>query len=269
MLKNILNNSNSKSPIGVLDSGIGGLSTLAVLRKTLPNEDFIFYADHKNAPYGDKTTLEVEHFVYDIITFFMSKNVKAIVIACNTAVSVAVKKLRKEFNIPILGLEPAIKVAYDSCKEKDIAIMATKLTINGEKLKLLLKTLNIQEKVVKLPASGLVELIEDKNYSTYKIKAFLTDLLKNINENDYSYLVLGCTHYIFIKKEIEEIIGRKIKLVDGNLGIAKHLKKILADKELLNSSGLGNVELITSGNEEDNKRLKTFYKKAEEISFEV
>lgn len=260
---NIINKISNNSPIGVLDSGIGGLSTLAVLKKVLPNENFIFYADHKNTPYGDKTKEEVEIFVYKIVKFFMSKNVKAIIIACNTAVSATIKKLRKEFNIPILGLEPAVKVAYDSCKEKDLVIMATKLTINGDKLKNLLKKLNIENKVKKLSASGLVELIESKNYSKTEIINYLKLLFKDIHSNKFSYIVLGCTHYIFIKNEIKSVLGDKIRIVDGNNGIANHLKNILMAKKLLNNNlNSGNIELISSGNIKDKEKLDIFYKKA-------
>ena len=249
--------------IGVLDSGVGGLSTLAELTKILPNEDFIFYADHKNAPYGDKTIEEVESFVYEIVKFFVSKNVKAIVIACNTAVSATIKKLRTEFDIPILGLEPAIKLAYDNCKEKDIAIMATKLTINGNKLKNLLKKLNIEDRVKKISASGLVELIENKSDETQN---YLNNLLKDINQDKYSSIVLGCTHYIFVKNEIEKVIGKNIKLIDGNLGVSLHLKNILKEKHIENlGNKVGKIELITSGNKDDFSKLEFFYKRAQEL----
>ncbi len=253
----------NESAIGVLDSGVGGLSTLAVLKKVLPHENFIFYADHKNAPYGDKTKEQVEKFVYDIVKFFISKNVKAIIIACNTAVSATIKKLRKEFNIPILGLEPAIKVAYDNCKERDIVIMATKLTIDGDKLKNLLKKLNIENRVKKLSASGLVELIEAENYSEVKIIEYLKELFRKVEIKKYSYLVLGCTHYIFIKNELKKVLGTKIKLIDGNLGIANHLKRTLTKLNILNlSKEVGKVELISSGTAKDMKKLNIFYEKA-------
>ena len=249
----------SNLPIGVLDSGIGGLSTLAVLNKVLPYENFIFYADHKNAPYGDKSKKEVEAFVYDIIKFFVSQNVKAVVIACNTAVSVAIKRLRKEFNIPILGLEPAVKLAYDNCKEKDLLIMATKLTINGEKLKDLLNKLDIEKRVKKISASGLVELIENKD----DVNFYLKNLLNNINKKKYSYLVLGCTHYIFVKKEIEMVIGKDIRLIDGNMGISLHLKNILEENDIKNlNNNKGKIQLITSGNNNDYEKLEYFYQKA-------
>lgn len=258
-----MNKSSNKSAIGVLDSGVGGLSTLAVLKKILPNENFIFYADHKNAPYGDKTKEEVEYFVYNIVKFFISKNVKAVIIACNTAVSATIKKLRKEFDIPILGLEPAVKVAYDNCKERDLVIMATKLTTNGEKLNNLLKKLNIENRVKKLSASGLVELIESENYSKIKIINYLKNLFKDINIKNYSYIVLGCTHYIFVKDELKEVLGSKIKLVDGNLGIANHLKNTLSTKNLLNlSNKKASIELISSGTIQDKEKLDIFYKKA-------
>ena len=258
-----MNKLSNEAPIGVLDSGVGGLTTLAVLKKVLVHENFIFYADHKNAPYGDKTKEEVESFVYDIVKFFISRNAKAIIIACNTAVSATIKKLRKEFNIPILGLEPAVKVAYDNCKERDLVIMATKLTINGEKLKNLLKKLNIEKRVKKLPASGLVELIEAENYSKTKIINYLRSLFEDINIQNYSYLILGCTHYIFVKDELKEVLGSKIKLVDGNLGIVNHLKTTLNSKNLLNSSTEnGNIELISSGTAQDKQKLNIFYEKA-------
>jgi len=265
-----LEKTKNNSAIGVLDSGVGGLSTLAMLKKILPNENFIFYADHKNAPYGDKAIEDVEEFVYDIVKYFASQNVKAIVIACNTAVSATIEKLRQEFCIPILGLEPAIKLAYDEnnkesdlVKEKNLVIMATKLTINGEKLKKLLKRLNIENKVKKISASGLVELIETQSL---KITEYLDVLLKDINENDYSSIVLGCTHYIFVKNEIRKVIGNNIKLIDGNLGVSLHLKNILKENNIENLKNQDvKVRLVTSGNNNDLKKMDFFYKKAKDL----
>ena len=262
------NKANEKNfPIGVLDSGVGGLTTLATLKKLLPNENFIFYADHKNAPYGDKDKEEVKEFVHEIVKFFISKKVKAIVIACNTAVSATIEHLRKEFNIPIFGLEPAVKIAYENSKDKKIILMATKLTTQGEKLKSLLKKLNIENEVKKIPASGLVELIEAENYSSQKIKTYLKNIFKNLNINDYSHLVLGCTHYIFVKNEINQVINSKLEITDGNKGLALHLKRTLKKHSLLNNSDKeGYIKLITSGNKKDEEKLRIFFEKALKIT---
>ena len=251
------------SPIGVLDSGIGGISTLNILKKVLPNEDFIFYADHKFAPYGDKTVEEVKSIVWNIVDYFSEQNVKAIVLACNTATSAVAKELREKLTIPILGLEPAIKPALEKSK-KDIIIMATVLTLEGKKFSDLLNKITqknsfLNNKLIKLPAKGLVELIEAPIFDKKTILLYLTTLFRDINLDNYSYLILGCTHYIFVKDEIKQLVGNKIKIIDGNMGVSLYLKKILVEKDIISSrKRKGNIQIISSGSNKDLRRCYRF-----------
>jgi len=249
----------NKNPIGVLDSGIGGLSTLSVMTQILPNEDFIFYADHKNAPYGTKASQTVVKYVFEVVDYLLKQNIKALVLACNTATSVAVNELRKTLAIPVIGIEPALKVAVDSKTNKKIIVMATPLTIKEKKFNDLCNRFKDAYQIDLFPANGLVELIEKDDKTG--ISDYLLNLFNNINKEDYSHIVLGCTHYIFIKNYLYDIFGENINLVDGNKGISLNLKKILTENNLLNSeNNKQSIIFHTSGNKDDFEKLNRFFK---------
>lgn len=248
----------NKNPIGVLDSGIGGLSTLSEMAQILPNENFIFYADHKNAPYGVKSSQTVVKYVFDVVDYLLKQDIKALVLACNTATSVAVNELRQNLNIPVIGIEPALKVAVDSKTNKKIIVMATPLTIKEKKFNDLCNRFKDDYQIDLFPANGLVEIIEKDDKAG--ISDYLLNLFSNINKEDYSHIVLGCTHYIFIKSYLYDIFGKNINLVDGNKGISLNLKKILTENQLLNSpENKQQILFHTSGNKEDFEKLSVFF----------
>ncbi len=243
----------------VLDSGIGGVSTLNTLREVLPNESFIFYADHKNSPYGNKDIKEVRNIVFEIINkFIKEKNIKAVVLACNSATSAAAKYLRKNLDIAVLGLEPALKPALEKSK-KDVIVIGTELTIKGKKFFNLLNNLKkiYNKKILSIPAPKLASLVEQNNKQD--IEDYLNDLFIDINLDNYSSLVLGCTHYVLIKNEINNVLSKyneKIELIDGNLGVSLNLKNILIKSNLLSCNKNPNLEIISSGNK---KSLELIY----------
>ncbi|WP_461206560.1 glutamate racemase [Clostridium sp. DL1XJH146] len=226
----------NNNPIGFFDSGVGGLSVLKEAIKILPNEDFIYFGDSKNAPYGTKSLEEVKKLSFDAVKYLISKNVKAIVVACNTATSASINDLRLEFkSIPIIGIEPALKPATKLNIKGPIVIMATPMTLSEKKFKNLLKKYNKNSEIIPLPCARLVEFIEDGITEGKELNVYLKEKLAPLKQHSISSVVLGCTHYPFVKKEIKNIVGDSIPLIDGGKGTAKQLKHKLTTLDILNN----------------------------------
>lgn len=243
---------NKSGKIGVFDSGIGGVTVLSEIIKILPNENYKYYSDSKNNPYGDKTDDEIKQLCDKIVQHLINENCKVIVVACNTASSRAVQYLRKKYvGIPFIAIEPAYKMVYDYAYDKPTLVMATKGTIESEKFNLLLKRYN-NHKTYLLPCVGLADIIEEENEK--EIKKYLTENL-GCYRGKVENVVLGCTHYPLVQKEIEEVLGQ-VQFFNGAPNLAKHLKDVLKEKELLNH-GEGKIEFEDSQNLEQ-KRERFF-----------
>ena len=228
-------------PIGIFDSGIGGVTVLKEIVKILPKENYIYYSDSANNPYGDKKDSEIIEICDKIVNKLINEKCKAIVIACNTASAKASKYLREKYkDIPIIAIEPAYKMVYDNSYEKPTLVMATKGTIESEKFNLLFKKYN-NHKTYLLPCIGLADIIESGD--TNKIKNYLNKNL-GIYKNRIENVVLGCTHYPLIKKEIMQSLGDEIQFFDGATSLARHLKNILEEKEMLNKKKNKNQNII-------------------------
>lgn len=228
---------NEKSPIGVFDSGLGGISVLHTIHTLLPNEDIIYMGDSLHNPYGTKTKEEITQRCIEICDFFMSKHVKAIVIACNTATSACVPLLREKYPIDIIGMEPALKVACEKGPAQKIAVWATELTLKEKKFANLMHQFEDEHTIYKVPCPKLVQLVEqDRLDDETFVKNTLLEYYHSVND-DLNSIVLGCTHFIFYKKRLRELLPTTIQLIDGNLGTALHLKDILSNKNLLNDTG--------------------------------
>ena len=228
-------------PIGIFDSGIGGVTVLKEIVKILPKENYIYYSDSTNNPYGDKNDNEIIEICDKIVNKLIDEKCKAIVIACNTASAKASRYLREKYkNIPIIAIEPAYKMVYDNSYEKTTLVMATKGTIESEKFNLLFKKYN-NHKTYLLPCIGLADIIESGD--TNKIKNYLNKNL-GIYKNRIENVVLGCTHYPLIKKEIMQSLGNEIQFFDGATSLARHLKNILEEKEMLNKKKNKNQNII-------------------------
>lgn len=229
--------------IGMFDSGIGGLTILKELKKLLPNEDYIYYADSKNNPYGEKSDEELMKIVTNIVEYLISRNVKIIVIACNTATTRCIKKLRLMYpNMPFVGTEPAIKVACDN-NYRNTLVMATPGTIKAERTHELVKNYKKKgQKIKLLPCKGLADTIEFGNEKD--IDKVLHNLLHSYYDKDIDSIVLGCTHYPYAKKNIKKLFPNA-KLIDGNKGVSKQVKRVLESNNLLsNSNTKGKTEII-------------------------
>lgn len=243
-----LTNASKDSPIGFFDSGVGGLSVLKEAIKLLPRESFIYFGDSKNAPYGTKTVEEIKRLSYAATDFLLSKGVKAIVIACNTATSAAAADLRSTYpHIPIIGIEPAIKPAVQLNRKGKILIMATPLTIAEKKFNNLLKSFENTSEIIPIPCAGLAELIESGNIDSLEIRHFLEDKLDPYMNFNISTIVLGCTHYPFIKTQLSSLVGDDIPIIDGSFGTAKQLRRLLIQNDLMNEDiEVGKVEIFNS-----------------------
>jgi len=231
--------------IGVFDSGLGGLSVLYEIHKSLPNENLIYVGDSLNAPYGTRSKEEVFKLAKTICDYFISKNCKAIVIACNTATSAAVIKLRELYDIPIIGMEPAIKPALELSKG-NILVMATEMTLTESKFSNLMMTISGSERITKWPAPSLVPLVENHFDNAQMKMETLRDCLSGIKETPEA-IVLGCTHFIFLKKEIQQLFFQKVRIVDGNKGTVQQLIRQLETFNCLNRQNkVGSIEIENS-----------------------
>lgn len=217
-------NLKSTNPIGVFDSGLGGLSVLAAIRKQLPGENLIYYGDSANAPYGEKTRLQVRQLSTRICDTLVDQGVKAIVVACNTATSAAINELRKRYDIPVVGMEPALKPAVEQTETGAIAVLATALTLRESKFQKLLEKYRTGRRIFSIPCPELVTLVESGILSGEKAEVAVVASLRGLEKEDLAAVVLGCTHYVFLKPIFEKKLGNKTLIVDGNIGTVLYSK---------------------------------------------
>ena len=265
--------------IGIFDSGIGGLSVLNEACHRLPEQEFIFYADTDHVPYGTKTPEEIIGFATDITEFLISKGAEAIVVACNTATSVAIKELRRRYDIPILGMEPAVKPAVEGTEGKRIMVIATPVTIREDKLKDLLHRVDEDHRVDLLAMPRLVEFAEREEFESEAVDDYLRQQFSSFDKSRYCALVLGCTHFNYFKPAYRRYFGEGTLLIDGNKGTVRHLAEVLGLKTVQDNVDeneikhnilcLRNTEYFFSGKRvEDEKtleHLKRLHLRLEEV----
>jgi len=246
---------NSKNlPIAVYDSGVGGISVLKELIELMPNENYIYFGDSANAPYGTKSHDEISALTLDNIKRLASDGIKAIVVACNTATSVCIDKLRDIYTeIPVVGIEPALKPAVERKENSTIVVMATPITLSEKKFNDLLETYADKAKIIKLPCPGLMELVEQGITDGKEMEDFLFGCLSDVKLNEVDSVVLGCTHYPFAKDAIKKFLP-EAEFFDGGAGTARQLKRCLEKKDLLGDSEEGSV--VFHNSLEDEKILK-------------
>lgn len=236
--------------IGIFDSGIGGVTVLKEILKILPNENYIYYSDSKNNPYGDKSDEEIFNMCDRIVMKFIEQKCKAVVIACNTASAKAAKKLREKYPEEIIiAIEPAYKMVHDFAYEKPTLVMATKGTIESEKFHKLYEKYD-NHKTYLMACKGLADIIEEGNEE--KIQKYLKE---NLDEyvGKVENVVLGCTHYPLVQEQIKQVLGN-VKFFNGAPNLAKHLKDVLEENNLINNShSKGKIIFIDSSNSEYKK----------------
>lgn len=220
-------------PIGIFDSGVGGLCVLKEIRKRLPYEPIHYFADSSNCPYGSKTKDEALLLARKNIEFLLNLNCKLIVIACNTVTAVAIDSLRKEYNVPFIGMEPALKPAALHTKSKKIGILATENTLNSRLFKQTFAKYATGIDVYVQPGYGLVELVEQGDLNSENAWNLLEEYLLPMMEKGADTLVLGCTHYPFLKEMIQKITKNRVAIIDPADAVAIQTKKILTDFGLI------------------------------------
>ena len=238
----------TEKAVGVFDSGVGGLSVLSQIRKYLPEEHLLYVADSAHMPYGCKTAEEVKQRCLLVAGFLLNQGIKALVVACNTATSVAVQTLRAELEIPVIGMEPAVKPAVHGSKAGVVGVLATSGTLNSDRFNLLRSRFAVQAELIIQPCPGLVELIEQGDLQTDQTKNLLASYLQPLLDKGVDTLVLGCTHYPFVLPLIRQIAGDGVSIVDTGDAIARELKRQLHAKHLLSENHQdGSVQFWSTG----------------------
>ena len=222
--------------IGVFDSGVGGLSILDEALQQLPHHNYIYFADSANAPYGDKPPQWIAERSLQICRYLMEQDCSAIVVACNTATAEAIATIRSTLDIPIIGVEPGIKPAAMQSQNGIVGVLATEATLNSDKFNALLATLPEHCQFIKQAGAGLVPLIEAGLIETPEMQALLRSHLKPILDQGADTLVLGCTHYPFLKKMIRAVVGDSMTLIDTSDAVVRQLLRQMHQQGLIVSS---------------------------------
>ena len=256
--------SDNCKPIGFFDSGIGGISVLKTAFQLMPDENYIYYGDNLNAPYGEKSEEMIKHLSMAAGDFLFQKGVKAIVMACNTATSTSVIMMREKFNIPVISMEPAVKPALSSLRDGKVMVLATPATVSQPRYLSLLERIGAQDSVISVGCSGLVELIEDGRTKESDIHNYLNTKLAGYKGLHIDAAVLGCTHYAFVEQHIKSFfnayVGGDIPIFDGRFGTARHLKHVLEFHALrCNQSVIGRIEFYSSGQAYDADRFSALF----------
>lgn len=257
----------SHRPIGVFDSGIGGISVLREIHKQLPNEDLIYIADSGHAPYGDKDKQTILKRCRMVISYLLKHDVKAIVIACNTATAIAADILRKEFSaIDIIGLEPAVKPAVEISKTGKIGILATEQTIKSQRLANLIADYGKGIKAETQACAGLVEQVEIGAFDTKETRLLLAKYINPMLEKGVDTLVLGCTHYPFLSESIRCLTNGSVAILETSVPVTQQLKRVLLNKQLACETSQGTIRFYSSNKGEKHKeRIKMLWKKQFDI----
>jgi glutamate racemase len=241
----------AEGPVGVFDSGVGGLSVLREIRRELPSEDFLYVADSAYAPYGAKSDATIEQRSIAIARFLTSHSVKAIVVACNTATSVAVETLRARLSLPIVAIEPAVKPAALATKRGVIGVLATRQTLAGSRLTSLVQAHAGHVRVVMRPCTGWVEQVERGDLSGQTTRHLVEEHVAPVLKQGADVLVLGCTHYPFLLPLIREVAGPSVAILDPSDAVARELRRRLETSALARPHDHAGTERFwTSGSPE-------------------
>lgn len=242
----------SRKKIAVFDSGVGGASVLRHLRRMMPGEDFLYYGDDANAPYGIRSTGQVRQMTLSVVeNLLQTYPVKALVVACNTATSAAIEDLRQKYpDLIVIGIEPALKMAADRFPGGHIGIMATEVTLREKKLNDLMARFAEHCTISRICAPGLVELVEQGLGEDRRTEDLLAPILSPYR-GKLDALVLGCTHYPFAQGPIRRILGDGTLLLDGGEGTARQTRRRLAEENLLYPGDGGSLEILHSGSDPD------------------
>ena len=240
------------NPIGVFDSGVGGLSVLREIRNLMPNEDILYFGDQGHVPYGPRPMEQIQDFSEGITRFLLKERSKIIVVACNTASAAALKYLRQAFpNVQFVGMEPAVKPAAEKTQTGKVGVLATPATFQGALYASVVERFANGVELFQNTCNGLVQQIEKGNLDGEETRRILEDALHPMLEKKIDTVVLGCTHYPFVIPLIEKIVGENVRVIDPAPAVAKQVKRLLEASEALNQKEqLGSTRFMTSGDVE-------------------
>jgi glutamate racemase len=247
---------NKTSPVGIFDSGVGGLSVLRAIRAQMPGASVIYFGDQGHIPYGPRPMEQIRDFSETITRFLLDQDAKIIIVACNTASAAALKHLREKFpDIPFVGMEPAVKPAVEQTHTRKVGVLATPATFQGALYASVVERFANAVELYQHTCPGLVQEIERGNLDGAETQRILEEALQPMLENGIDTVVLGCTHYPFVIPLIEQIVGENVRVIDPAPAVAKQVGRVLEAKGLRNhSEAKGDVNLFTSG---EPSRLKS------------
>lgn len=222
-----------EQPVGVFDSGVGGISVLREMVRLMPEENFYFFGDSIHAPYGTKRLEEIQRLTLENVAYMDKKGIKAIVVACNTATSAAITLLRQKYTrIPVVGIEPALKPAVMEKEKARILVLATPMTVQADKFQSLMHQYESRATVIPVGCPGLMEYVENGKLEGEEVEGYLRKLLSPYLMEELDAAVLGCTHYPFLKKAIRNVLGPEPHIIDGSAGTARELRRRLIQMDL-------------------------------------
>lgn len=239
----------NNAPIGIFDSGVGGLSVLSAIRQQIPNEDLIFLADQAHVPYGPRPMDEVRDFSTKITRHLLAQGAKLIVVACNTASAAALHQLRTEFpDIPFVGMEPAVKPAAETSHTGVVGVLATPATFQGKLYGSVVERFADGVTLMQDTCLGLVEQIEAGQFNSFQTNAILHNALDKMLTAGIDTVVLGCTHYPFAIPAIKQIVGENVRVIDPAPAVARQVSRLLDQHNLRTAStSPGEVQFLTTG----------------------
>jgi glutamate racemase len=236
--------------IALFDSGVGGLSVAREIRRTLPAEDMLYVADTAYCPYGDRPDPEVRERALAVGRYLAGAGAKLIVVACNTATGAALEDLRAAVTVPVVGLEPAVKIAARVTRTRRVGVMATTSTVRSERLARLIRSHADGIEVLKVPCPGLADLVEEGHLEDATLDRRLEELTRPLRAAGVDAVVLGCTHYAFVAPALARVMGPGVELVDSAPAIARRVEHLLREGGVLKSSGPGSMRVLTTGRPE-------------------
>ena len=243
--------------IGIFDSGIGGLTVLREIEKQLPHCGYIYLADSAFTPYGEKSQKTIIERSIKLVEELIKQGATIIVVACNSATAIAVDSLRQKYSLPIVAMEPAVKTAVNHSDQKKVGILATKMTLSSERYAKLLERFVDSEEVYEEACNGLVEQIEKRKLNEKETKDLLNKYIKPLLDNKVDTIVLGCTHYPLLQKQIQEIAGNKVRLIDTAIPVTCELIKQIEIHNLQDCTG--ERKFFTTGSLEEYQKQLQFY----------
>lgn len=237
----------STGPIGIFDSGVGGLSVAHEIRRRLPREDLLYFADTAYCPYGLRPLAEIRSRSVAVVGELVARGAKLVVVACNTASGAALETLRESYAVPIVGLEPAVKPAAERSRNRRVGVLATPATLRTDRFRRLVETYGEDVEIFSRASPELVDLVEEGQLAGPEVEQFLARTLAPLTEAEVDTVVLGCTHYPFLRGAIAEVMGPGVEIVDSGEAVARQVERVLAERGALAGEGRGETRLLTSG----------------------